>query len=323
MTQTQFKRRKLGHSNLEVSPVGVGVMQFAGGGGMFRFMFAKLSQEEKDLIVKIACEGGINWFDTAEYYGWGRSERTLRKALENNGIRDEDIHIATKWWPAPRTARNIKHTINNRLKNLEGYTVSLHQVHWPWSFSPPEAEMDAMADLAGQGKIGAVGVSNFSAQYTYRSHAALEKRGLGLASNQVHFNLIYRKIETNGILDAARDLGVTIIAYSPLASGLLSGKFHKNFEILQRTPIARRVNLARQIKKVQLLIEAMDEMAKRHDVTISQVALNWTVNFHGDTVVAIPGASRPEHAEEFAGVMSFRLTDEEMNRLDELSRKYR
>ena len=323
MTLTQLNRRKLGNSNLEVSPIGVGVMQFAGGGGMFRFMFAKLSQEEKDLIVKIAIEGGINWFDTAEYYGWGRSERTLRKALENNAIRDEDVHIATKWWPAPRTAKNITHSIKNRLKNLEGYTVSLHQVHWPWSFSPPEAEMNAMADLVDQRKIEAIGVSNFSANYTYRSHAALQRRGLGLASNQVHFNLIHRKIETNGILDAAKDLGVTIIAYSPLASGLLSGKFHKQPEILRRTPIARRANLTRQIKKVQPLIEAMDEIAQRHGVTISQVALNWTVNFHGDTVVAIPGASRPEHAKEFAGVMSFRLTDAEMNRLDELSRKYR
>jgi len=298
-------------------------MQFAGGGGMFRFMFAKLSQAEKDLIVKNSYQGGINWFDTAEYYGWGRSERTLREALLNNHIQDQDIHIATKWWPAPRTAKNIKKTIDNRLRNLAGYSIGLHQVHWPFSFSPPEAEMNAMADLVEQGKIKAVGVSNFSAQYTYRSHAALQQRGLGLASNQVHFNLIYRKIETNGILDAAKDLGVTIIAYSPLASGLLSGKFHQHPEILRRTPIARRANLTRQIRKVQPLIEAMDEIAKRHGVTISQVALNWTVNFHGETVVAIPGASRPKHAEEFVGVMSFQLTDEEMNRLDELSRQYR
>jgi len=319
----QHQRRKLGNSDLEVSPVGVGVMQFAGGGGMFRFMFAKLSQAEKDLIVKTAYDGEINWFDTAEYYGWGRSERTLRKALENNGIRDEEVHIATKWWPAPRTANNIRKTIHQRLMNLEGYSIGLHQVHWPWSFSSPEAQMNAMADLVDEGKVKAVGVSNFSAQYTSRSHAALQRRGLGLASNQVHFNLIYRKIETNGILDAARDLGVTIIAYSPLASGLLSGKFNQNPEILRRTPIARRANLTRQIRKVQPLVEAMDEMAKRHGVTISQVALNWTVNFHGDTVVAIPGATSPRHVEEFAGVMSFRLTDEEMNRLDELSRKFR
>jgi aryl-alcohol dehydrogenase-like predicted oxidoreductase len=323
MQKTNFERRKLGNSSLEVSPIGVGVMQFAGGGGMFRFMFSKIPQSEKDKIVKLALDGGINWFDTAEYYGFGRSERTLRNALETNGVKDEDVLIATKWWPAPRTAKSITRTIGTRQKNLEGYTIDLHQVHWPISFSPPEAEMDAMADLVEQGKIRAVGVSNFSAEYTRRAHDALVRRGLGLASNQVPFSLINRKIETNGILDAANDLGVTIIAWSPVASGLLTGKFHQDPDVLRNTPVARRANLARQLKKTQPLIDAMDEMAKRHGVTITQVALNWTVNYHGETVVAIPGASNPQHSEESAGVMSFNLTDEEMARLDELTRQYR
>jgi aryl-alcohol dehydrogenase-like predicted oxidoreductase len=323
MTPIQPERRKLGHSALEVSPVGVGVMQFSGGGGMFRFMFDKISQSDKDSIIKTALDGGINWFDTAEYYGMGRSERTLRQALINNGVKDEEVVIATKWWPAPRTAGNIKRTISSRQKNLEGYTIDLYQVHWPISFSPPEAEMEAMADLVEQGKIRAVGVSNFSAEYTYRAQAALARRGLGLASNQVQFSLLHRQIETNGVLDAAKELGITIIAWSPIASGLLSGKFHLQPEVLRRTPIARRVNLTRQIKKTRSLIDAMDEMAKRHGVSISQVALNWTVNFHGESVVAIPGASKPQHANEAAGVMSFRLSDSEMDRLDELTRQYR
>ena len=316
-------RRKLGNSSLEVSPIGLGVMQFAGGGGMFRFMFSKISQSEKDLIVKTALEGGINWFDTAEYYGWGRSERSLRDVLANNEVLDEEVLIATKWWPTPRTAKSIKRTIGTRLKNLEGYTLDLHQVHWPLSFSSPEAEMDAMTDLVEQGKIRAVGVSNFSAGYTRRAHAALVRRDLGLASNQVQFSLINRKIETNGILETAKELGVSIIAWSPVASGLLTGKFHLQPEVLRNTPVARRANLSRQLKKTKPLIDAMGEMAKRHGVTITQVALNWTVNFHGEIVVAIPGASKPRHAEEAAGVMAFRLTDEEMVRLDELSRQYR
>jgi len=323
MISKTTERRKLGNSSLYVSPVGVGVMQFAGGGGMFNFMYSKIPQQEKDLIVKTALTGGINWFDTAEYYGMGRSERTLREALVNNGVKDEDVLIATKWWPAPRTAQNIRRTFASRQKNLAGYTIDLHQVHWPFSFSPPEAEMDVMADLVEQGKIRAVGVSNFSAEYTRRAHAALVRRGLGLASNQVQFSLIHRRIETNGVLQAAKELGVTIIAWSPIATGLLSGKFHKNAQVLQDTPIARRLNLARKLKQTQPLIDAMDEMAQRHGVTISQVALNWTVNFHGDTIVAIPGASKVQHTEEAAGVMSFRLTDDEMDRLDQLSRDYR
>lgn len=323
MTTMTAERRKLGNSTLLVSPAGIGVMQFAGGGGMFNFMFSKISQQEKDLIVKTALEGGVNWFDTAEYYGMGRSERSLRDALVNNAVQDQDVLIATKWWPTPRTAKNMYQSIGTRQQNLAGYTIDLFQVHWPFSFSSPEAEMEVMADLVEQGKIRAVGVSNFSAEYTQRAHTTLVRRGLGLASNQVQFSLIHRKIETNGILQAAKDLGVSIIAWSPLASGLLSGKFHLQPEVLRNTPIARRLNLSRQLQKTQPLIDAMDEMAKRHGVTIAQVAINWVIYFHGETIVAIPGASKVEHARDAAAVMSFRLTDEEMDRLDQLSRQYR
>lgn len=322
-TNKKVERRKLGNSSLYVSPIGIGVMQFAGGGGMFNFMFSNIPQQEKDRIVKTALESGINWFDTAEYYGRGQSERTLRAGLANNQIKDEDVLLATKWWPALRTAENIRRTFNTRQKNLAGYTIDLFQVHWPISFSPPEAEMEVMADLVEQGKIRAVGVSNFSADYTRRAHAALERRGFGLASNQVHFSLIYRKIETNGILETAKELGVTIIAYSPLAAGLLTGKFHYDPQALRNTPIARRVNLTRQLHKSRPLVDAMDEIAKRHGVTITQVALNWTIYFHGETIVAIPGASSVQHAREAAGVMDFRLTDEEMDTLDQLSRRFR
>lgn len=315
--------RKLGHSPLEVSPVGLGVMQFAGGGGLFRFMFERISQADKDEIIKTALEGGINWFDTAEYYGRGRSEQTLREALNNNRVQDEDVLIATKWWPAPRWAGNIKRTFGNRQKNLAGYTIDLHQVHWPISFSPPEVQMDALADLVEQGKIRAVGVSNFGPEYTRRAHAALERRGLGLASNQVHFNLLDRSIETNGLLDTAKELGISIIAYSPLAQGLLTGKFHLDPESLSNTPFGRRFRIARKLDETRDLIHALDEIAKAHAVSISQVALNWTVNFHGDTVVAIPGASKVAHAQEASGVMGFRLSDDEITRLDQLSRQYR
>ena len=92
---------------------------------------------------------------------------------------------------------------------------------------------------------------------------------------------------------------------------------------MRNTPIARRLNLSRQLQKTQPLIDAMDEMAKRHGVTIAQVAINWVIYFHGETIVAIPGASKVEHARDAAAVMSFRLTDEEMDRLDQLSRQYR
>ncbi len=315
--------RKLGNTDIEITPVGIGVMQFAGGKGMFRFMFDDFPQTQKDAIIKAGLDGGINWFDTAEMYGQGRSEQGLSNALKNNQVADEDVRIATKWWPLLRTARNIPKTIDDRLHYLQGYTIDLYQVHQPFSFSTPEDEMNAMADLVEAGKIRSVGISNFSAKDMHRAHQALVKRGLGLASNQVQFSLIDRQIETNGILDAAKELGVTIIAWSPLASGLLTGKFHKNPDILAKTPLGRRMRLSNQLKKTQPLIDAMDEIAQKYGVSITQVALNWTVNFHGETVVAIPGASKVHHAQEAAGVLDFRLTDEEMAKLDRLSQMYR
>jgi aryl-alcohol dehydrogenase-like predicted oxidoreductase len=317
------EKRKLGNSDLQVTPIGLGVMQFAGGRGIFRMMFNYFGQDVKDEIVKTALDGGVNWFDTAEMYGGGRSEQSLRDALLNNQVADEDVVIASKWWPFPRFARNISRTIDTRLENISPYTLDLHQVHWPNSLSSPESQMNEMADLVEAGKIWAVGVSNFGADLTHQAHAALEKRGLGLASNQVQFSLLDRKIESNGILQAAKDLGVTIIAYSPLASGLLSGKFHKDPEVLANTPSARRRRLAAQLTETQSLIDTLDEIASAHAKSISQVALNWLIHFHGETVVAIPGASKVSHAEEAVGILDFRLSDDEMVQIDELTRKYK
>jgi len=223
-----IRLRKLGKTDLQITPIGLGVMQFAGGAGLFRAMFPRISQDTMNDIVKTALDGGINWFDTAELYGRGRSEKGLAAALKSNGITNGDVVVATKWWPFLRTARNIPRTIGDRQRYLNPYTIDLYQVHQPISFSSPEQEANAMADLVESGLIRSVGVSNFDEERMRRAHAALQKRGLALASNQVQYNLLYRGIETNGILDAAKELGITIIAWGPLSSGLLTGKFHSN-----------------------------------------------------------------------------------------------
>jgi aryl-alcohol dehydrogenase-like predicted oxidoreductase len=318
-----LKLRKLGKTDIEITPIGLGVMQFAGGAGMFRAMFPKLSQDTMNGIVKTALEAGINWFDTAEMYGHGRSERGLAIALEANGVADADVLVATKWWPFPRTARNIPRTIEDRRHYLNPYTIDLYQVHQPISFSSPEDEADAMADLVESGLIRSVGVSNFSADRMRRAHAALQKRGLPLASNQVQYNLLNRQIETNGILDAAKELGITIIAWGPLSSGILSGKFHKDPGVLNDRPFGRRLRLQRVLDGTRPLIAALDEIADAHQVTVAQVALNWLVHFHGDTVVAIPGASKPHHAQDSAVAMNFILSESEMTHIDDLTRKFR
>lgn len=317
------QKRCLGNTEIEITPIGLGVMQFSGNKGIFRMMFQDIQQGEMNAIVQAALNGGINWFDTAELYGRGRSELGLANALKSVGVDDEDVIIATKWFPILRTAGNIPSTIKDRLHYLCGYSIDLYMVHQPWGFSSPEAEMDAMADLVDEGLIRSVGVSNFNADQMRRAHNTLSKHGLPLAVNQVQYSLIDRKIETNGVLQAAKDLGVTIVAWSPLGSGILSGKYHKSPQNLAQTPYWRRRMLKRNIERTQPLIFALENIAGNYDATPAQVALNWIINFHGETIVAIPGASKVRQAEDNAGAMRFTLSQDDMAQLDELSKEYR
>ena len=233
---TNFVTRQFGCTGIQITPIGLGVMQFAGGKGVFKFMFPDLSLEDMNSIIQAALAGGINWFDTAEMYGMGKSEQGLATGLKAAEVADEDVVVATKWSPFFRTAGNMPKTIGDRQRFLDGYAIDLYQVHQPYSFSSPEAEMNAMADLVEAGKIRTVGVSNFSAERMRRAHAALQKRGLSLASNQVEYSLWKRSIESNGILETAKELDITIIAWGPLASGLLSGKFHQDPDLFSSSP---------------------------------------------------------------------------------------
>jgi aryl-alcohol dehydrogenase-like predicted oxidoreductase len=317
----KIQLRHLGKTDIMVTPIGLGVMELAGGGGLLGHIFPVIPQEEKNAIIKAALDGGINWFDTAEMYGNGISEQSLATGLKAAGKSDKEIVIATKWFPIFRTAGNIPHSIKNRLHFLEPYSIANYMVHQPYGFSNPEAEMNAMADLVEAGKIRSVGVSNFDPARMRRAHAALAKRGLPLAVNQMHYSLLNRKIETNGVLETARELGVTITAYTPIERGLLSGKYHKDPALLERMSGWRKVSLRRNLERTRPLIIAMDEMAARYEATVAQVALNWVINFNGEIVVTIPGATRVRQAEEAAGAMNFRLADTDLVRLDEISRK--
>ncbi|MDF1500558.1 MAG: aldo/keto reductase [Anaerolineales bacterium] len=318
-----FGTRRLGRTDLQVTPVGLGVMQFAGATGIWRLIFDEMDTPEMHAIVRAALEGGINWFDTAEIYGRGRSEEGLASGLKAAGKADDEVRIATKWMPLLRTAGNIRKTIGERKRRLAPYSIDLYYVHNATGFSSPEAEMNAMADLVEAGDIRTVGVSNFDEARMRRAHGALAERGIPLAANQMEFSLLNRKIEADGVLDAARELGITIVAYSPLARGLLTGKFHYDPDVLKNTPIGRRLYLQRMIEKTRPLIDALGSIARSHETTAAQVALNWLIQVHGETVVVIPGASSVSQAEEAAAVMGFKLTTDEIDRLDQLSKQYR
>ena len=307
----------LGTTDIEISPIGLGCWQFSGGTGLAGFYWKAIDQDVVNRIVAAAIEGGMNWFDTAEAYGKGRSEAALSTALQAAGVGQEAI-IATKWFPILRFAGNIRKTFPDRLRHLAPYPVTLHQIHNPGSFSSIERQIDEMAALAGSGSIRAVGVSNFNATRMREAHEALERRGLRLASNQMRYSLLDRRIETNGVLEAAQELGVTIIAYSPLEQGILTGKFHESEEA--RAGLSGPRKYLSQFKSSGLerttpLIDALRRVAERHDATPAQVALAWVTQRHGTSVVAIPGASSVKQAESNARAMSLRLAAEELDDL--------
>jgi aryl-alcohol dehydrogenase-like predicted oxidoreductase len=318
-----MQKRSLGKTDIEVSPIGLGTWQFSRGGGPIGGVWGDLSQETADQIVAAALKGGINWFDTAEVYGMGLSERTLAQALADNSKKSGDIKIATKWFPLLRTARSIGATIGKRMDALAPYPIDLHQIHMPLSISSIPAQMKAMAALVKTGKIKAVGVSNFSANAMRLAHAVLASEGIPLASNQVRVSLVHRSIEDNGVLAAARELGISLIAYSPLAQGLLSGVFHDDPERVKKINWMRKAYgklTPRGLARTAPLIAELKSIASAHGAQASQVALRWLLDYYGDRMLVIPGATKPAQAASAAGAMDLSLNAKEISRLEELSR---
>ncbi|WP_147802981.1 aldo/keto reductase [Alkalicoccus halolimnae] len=312
--------RKLGSSDMEISPIGLGCWQFSKGSNAVGKYWDSLADEDMNQIIKVSIENGIDWFDTAEVYGNGASERVLAAALDEWNIGFDEVKLATKWWPLFRKAASIEKTIERRKDALNQRPIDLYQIHQPFSVSSIKNQMKAMAELQKQGKVRNIGVSNFNEKQMREAHAVLAEDNLPLVSNQVKYSLLDRRIEKNGLLAAAKELETAVIAYSPLEQGLLSGKYHDNPEMIKKTSGPRKWMgkfKENQLPKTEPLVSLLKEYADQYNVTVSQIVLNWMINYHGSAVFVIPGASKVKQAEENAGAMTFSLTGEELEQISE------
>lgn len=314
------ERRTLGKTDLRASALGLGCWQFSSGRGLAGSYWPAMSKDTMRAVVKTALDAGMDWFDTAEVYGGGASERNLADALMAAEVRPGAVVVATKWWPTLRASPSVQDTFGQREEALRPFTVDLHQVHHPWSLSPVEAVMSAMVRLIEKKRIRAIGVSNYDLSRLERAVEALGKRQRALATHQIKYSLLDRRIERDGRLEFCRQRGVTTLAYSPLEQGLLTGKYHDAPETVRTlNPIRRILPRYRSatLDRVRPVVEVVQQVAKAHGATPSQVALAWTVR--SPDVCAIVGARNEAQAKDNAGALQLQLTELDLRRLDEVS----
>jgi aryl-alcohol dehydrogenase-like predicted oxidoreductase len=309
----------LGNSGIEVCSLGVGTWSwgdklFWGYGGDYN-----ASDVRKAFDATLAAGG--NFFDTAEVYGLGESETLLGQFMQET---DQPVQIATKYapWPWRLTAQSVSDAITDSLKRLQLEQVTLYQVHWPYTFfMSQETLMNALADEVQRGRITTVGVSNYSAEEMGNAYEILRDRDIPLAVNQVEYSLLSRKIESNGIRSLAKELNITLLAYSPLAKGLLTGKYTPDSDV---TPSgARRFDPKFSedgLQKIAPVINLLKQYGEKYDKTPAQVALNWLIA--QDNVIPIPGAKTAKHATQNAVALGWSLDAEEVSKLEQATRPW-
>lgn len=302
----------LGDRGPSVSALGMGT--WAWGDTLFWAYGKSFGESEVAAAFQASLAAGITFFDTAEIYGFGESERLLGQFCQQT---QQPVQIATKYFPLPwrwnRVA--IVDALTASLDRLRMSRICLYQIHWPLEFLLKTQDfMEVLAAEVKKGRIQAVGVSNYGAKQMTLAHEYLAAKGIPLATNQVPYSLLTRQIESNGILDQARQLGVTILAYSPLAQGLLTGKYTP--ETAPSLQGARRLDprfSPQGLKKLAPLISALQQIGEKYDKTPAQVALNWLIA--QGNVIPIPGVKNAEQAKQNAGALGWLLSPEEVESL--------
>lgn len=261
-----------------------------------------------------AVEGGVDLFDTAEVYGHGRSEQILGWMARRA---ERVVRVATKFGLLPgRSTRDVPRALDDSLRRLRRDAVDLYLVHWPDRAAASIASlMDAMAAEVARGRVRAIGVSNFSSAEVREAHDALARHGLPLACNQVRYGVLHRAPETDGVLDTCRELGVTVLAYSPLDQGIVAGRYD-----VERRPVGPRADLPEfqrdALERAARVRATLAEIGRAHgDRTTAQVALRWLID---RGVVPVVGATSGAQMAENVGALRFALEASAREEIDRL-----
>ena len=272
--------------------------------------------DDKDIAeaFQTSLAAGVNLVDTAEVYGSGRSENLLGSFIKEYG---QPVVVATKFFPIPYrlTKNSVVRALKGSLARLHLDSVDLYQLHWPSPLVPIETYAEGLALAVQAGLTKNVGVSNYNIEQMERASKVLSKHGIPLTSNQVEYHLLDRRVERNGLLDYCKKEGIRLIAYSPLAKGLLTGKYTTETP----PPGARGRRYAAILTELPALIALMTEIGSGHaGKTPGQVALNWVICKGG---LPIPGAKTGAQAQLNLAALGWRLTPEEVKALDDASDK--
>ncbi|MGB3651318.1 MAG: aldo/keto reductase [Rivularia sp. (in: cyanobacteria)] len=309
----------LGQNAVSVTPLCLGT--WAWGDKLFWNYGSDYGSEQVEQAFDAAIEAGITFFDTAEIYGLGLSEELLGKFIKKT---DKEVIIATKFAPLPWrfSAESVSEALTDSLKRLQLEQIALYQVHWPFTFFlSQETLMNALATEVEKGRIKAIGVSNYSQEQMQEAHQILARRGIPLAVNQVRYSLLTRQVESQGIIAKAKQLGVTILAYSPLAQGLLTGKYTTDSTIDPTG--ARKIDprfSKSNLQKIEPVISLLRTIGEKYNRTPAQVALNWLIA--QGNIIPISGVKTAEQVTQNAGAIDWKLSDDEVTQLDEISRPW-
>lgn len=306
-----MQKRKFGNSDLQVSQLGLGCM------GMSEF-YGSYNDEESNKVIHYAIENGINFFDTADMYGSGKNETLVGKAL--SGVRDKVV-IATKFgilrgeggsFPGINgKPEYVKQSCEKSLQRLDMDHIDLYYQHRVDPNTPIEDTVGAMADLAKEGKVRYIGLSEASEEIIRRAHKVHP-----IAAVQTEYSLWSNDLEA--VIPVCRELGIALVPYSPLGRGFLSGKF-KSLEDFEENDF-RRYNprfSAENFNKNLEIVKVVEEIAKSKSVTPSQIALAWVIS-KGDDMFPIPGTKRINYLKENITAIDIKLEKDEIEQLDSL-----